>query len=490
MAIKKYFATKDNTITTAFRSNLVSRGTDANMGASDILEVFSIYGQAAATSGELARTIISFSTNDILADRDAGSIPESGSVSFFLNLYNAPHSQTVPKGMQLQISPLTTPWQEGFGLDMDEYKDTVASGDEGSTWFLANNAESWTTAGGDYSTGSYSYTDLLNRGTENVSIDITELVEAWISGSVLNYVFIVKMVNTQEPYDIVSNPSGSRQSYYIKKFFGRNSEFFFKRPTIEAKWNSSIKDDRGRMYTESNLLPSSVNNNSLYLYNIHNGTYYDIPGLTTGSSAMTVKLYDESGNNITTTTPALIYGERISRGVYKATFSYTTTASIVQDRWTDNVFSSSFHTGSFSVQERNSQTYSTYPNYVTAMTNLRPVYHTHETPRFRFYIRQKDWSPTIYTIANSVNDTLTIESSSYQIYRIIDDLSVIPYDTGSTKSTEMSFDVSGNYFDFDMSVLEPGYSYGIKLAYYSDSVQSYIEQPEIWKFRVEKLGTQ
>ena len=490
MAIKKYFATKDNTITTAFRSNLVSRGTDANMGASDILEVFSIYGQAAATSGELARTIISFSTNDILADRDAGSIPESGSVSFFLNLYNAPHSQTVPKGMQLQISPLTTPWQEGFGLDMDEYKDTVAPGDEGSTWFLANNAESWTTAGGDYSTGSYSYTDLLNRGTENVSIDITELVEAWISGSVLNYGLIVKMVNTQEPYDIVSNPSGSRQSYYIKKCFGRNSEFFFKRPTIEAKWNSSIKDDRGRMYTESNLLPSSVNNNSLYLYNIHNGTYYDIPGLTTGSSAMTVKLYDESGNNITTTTPALIYGERISRGVYKATFSYTTTASIVQDRWTDNVFSSSFHTGSFSVQERNSQTYSTYPNYVTAMTNLRPVYHTHETPRFRFYIRQKDWSPTIYTIANSVNDTLTIESSSYQIYRIIDDLSVIPYDTGSTKSTEMSFDVSGNYFDFDMSVLEPGYSYGIKLAYYSDSVQSYIEQPEIWKFRVEKLGTQ
>lgn len=135
MAIKKYFATKDNTITTAFRSNLTSRGTDANMGASDILEVFSIYGQAAASSGELARTIISFSTNEILTDRNAGNIPASGSVSFFLNLYNAPHTQTVPRGMQLQIAPLTTPWQEGFGLDMDEYKDTVDPGDEGSTWF-------------------------------------------------------------------------------------------------------------------------------------------------------------------------------------------------------------------------------------------------------------------------------------------------------------------------------------------------------------------
>ena len=490
MALKKYFANKDNTITTAFRSNLRTRGTDANMGASDILEVFSIYGQAAESSGELTRTLISFSTNDILADRNAGNIPASGSVSFILNLYNAPTSQTLPRGMQLQIAPLTTPWQEGFGLDMDEYKDTVEPGDEGSTWFLASNEESWTTAGGDYSTGSYSYTTLLRRGTENVSIDITNLVEAWISGSVLNYGMIVKMVNTQEPYDIVSNPSGSRQSYYIKKFFGRTSEFFFKRPTIEAKWNNSIKDDRGQVYTESNLLPDSVNKNTIYLYNIYNGTYYDVPTVPTSSEAMVVRLYDESGNRITGTTPAIIYGARVAKGIYSASFAFSTTASVVQDRWTDTSISASFYTGSFNVLSRNAQQYSTYPNYVTAMTNLRSVYYPHETARFRFYVRQKDWSPTIYTIANSVNDTLTIESSSYQIYRVTDDLAVVPYDTGSTKSTEMSFDVSGNYFDFDISILEPGYSYGIKVAYYSDSVKSYVEQPEEWKFRVEKLETQ
>ena len=44
MAIKKYIAEKDNTITNAFESNLSTRGTGSNMGASDILEVFSIYG--------------------------------------------------------------------------------------------------------------------------------------------------------------------------------------------------------------------------------------------------------------------------------------------------------------------------------------------------------------------------------------------------------------------------------------------------------------
>ena len=50
MAIKKYVASKDNTITNAFGIDLNTRSTGSNMGAADILEIFSIYGQAAITS--------------------------------------------------------------------------------------------------------------------------------------------------------------------------------------------------------------------------------------------------------------------------------------------------------------------------------------------------------------------------------------------------------------------------------------------------------
>ena len=59
MAIRRYTAIADTTITNAYKANLTTRGTDANMGQSDILEVFSIHGQAGPTgavSGELART--------------------------------------------------------------------------------------------------------------------------------------------------------------------------------------------------------------------------------------------------------------------------------------------------------------------------------------------------------------------------------------------------------------------------------------------------
>ena len=60
MAIKRYYATKDNTITNAFKSNLETRGVSGNMGQSDILEIFSIYAQATTTSSELSRILIEF----------------------------------------------------------------------------------------------------------------------------------------------------------------------------------------------------------------------------------------------------------------------------------------------------------------------------------------------------------------------------------------------------------------------------------------------
>ena len=47
MAIKRYIASADTTITNAYSSNLMerSRGTGSNMGEADVMEIFSIYNQ-------------------------------------------------------------------------------------------------------------------------------------------------------------------------------------------------------------------------------------------------------------------------------------------------------------------------------------------------------------------------------------------------------------------------------------------------------------
>ena len=78
----------------------------------------------------------------------------------------------------------------------------------------------------------------------------------------------------------------------------------------------------------------------------------------------------------------------------------------------------------------------------------------------------------------------TIPSASYEIIRMVDEHTVINNSTGSTTlHTYLSYDNSGSYFDLDMSLLEPGYMYGIKLAFHSSD--DWREQEEVFKFRVE-----
>ena len=114
MAVRRFKATKDNTITNAYKANLTTRGTGSNMGASDIVEVFSIYAQQTTSSSELSRILIDFDIETLSASRDSGDIPESGSVDFYLRLYNAEHSSTNPTNFYLTVAAISQSWNEGI----------------------------------------------------------------------------------------------------------------------------------------------------------------------------------------------------------------------------------------------------------------------------------------------------------------------------------------------------------------------------------------
>ena len=130
MAILRYTASADTTIVNAFEANLRTRGTGSNMGFADALEVFSIYGQESGSNGqsqELSRILIQFPINQITADRTAGVVPASGSVSFFLRMFNARTPFTLPQDFNLIVAPVSQSWNEGTGLDMDNYQDLGVS---------------------------------------------------------------------------------------------------------------------------------------------------------------------------------------------------------------------------------------------------------------------------------------------------------------------------------------------------------------------------
>tara|TARA_B100000035_G_scaffold312534_1_gene324224 strand:+ start:4980 stop:6914 length:1935 start_codon:yes stop_codon:yes gene_type:complete len=644
MAIKRFFCNADNTITNAFKSNLQNRGTGSNMGASDILEVFSILGQESSSSLEQARALLNFPVSDILQERNLGNLPVSGNVKFFLRVFNAPHGQTLPKNFDMAVLPISKSWNEGTGLDMEEYSDedisnwvfasntkvpnitdikflnatkgnlkhkyislydatnrrfnfvfetdgvghslalpgreivipftgsithvrqmarifsgsihtgvtglsasisfedttdstgatvrittTGSAGQSGSFQGTVNTAHAtvttvqhggrdrWTTQGGDFHEVGYTagknlphFKQSFVKGTENLEVNITPLVEEWIKGEAgtdperKNYGVLLKMSGAFD--------DGSRnRSYYTKKFFSRTTEFFYKRPMIEARWDDSIGDDRNSFYMSSSLMSGEDNLNTLYLYNIVRGQLKNIPvlgansGSNRGHTTIHLQVFPSGniknkvikakslpiGGGVTVNNATVVTGGWVSTGIYSASFAFTGSEKEIFEVWskpTKRPQGIQLVTGSvFKVKKHSASDYNASGRYVTSITNLKSTYAQSDRARFRLYVRPKDWQPNIYTVASNKAENYTIEDGYYRIFRIIDTLDVISFGTGSGqqgKYTKLSYDKEGNYFDMDMSNFESGYSYGIQFMYDVNGRQ--VIQDKIFKFRVER----
>ena len=530
MAIKRYTASADTTIVNAFQPNLKTRGTGANMGYADVLETFSVYGRQATGSQELSRILIQFPVSSISADRTAGVLPGSGSVTFYLRMYNAPHSKTVPQDYSLSILPVAQSWQEGVGLDLETYKD-LTRGNTGANWMSASNIAPWTgssytggdSVGGSYRTGSTDpqFKVTLPSGLEDLKVDITPLVEHWIAGTISNYGVGVHLSSSYEASASVADneatpavlpiTGGATKSYFTKRFFARGTQYFFKKPSIEAIWNSTIKDDRGDFYYSSSLAPAPSNMNTIYFYNYIRGALTNIPDLgsdnrvyvsmfsgnvaNSAPSGGALLLSPDNSGYVRALIPTVVTGGLVSTGKYSASFALTaasTPVSTLYDVWftgSDATVATSsatqYFTGSVVPMVVTPTQTVAKPVYYLNITNLKGKYRSNETARFNIYIRDKNWSPTIYTVATTTPDSTTIPSASYRVYRVFDGYNAITYGTGSDLATGLSYDVSGNYFDLDMDLLEPGYAYAFKFAFYDPALSSWTEQPEVFKFRVE-----
>jgi len=504
MGLKRYNANADTTIVNAFKPNLRTRGTGSNMGEADIMEVYSIYGRETTSSQELSRALLKFSMTDITTDRTAGTIPASGSVSFYLRVFNAAHSKTVPPDITMVVQPVSRSWQEGVGLDLETYADEVR-GNTGANWISSSKGQPWTLVGGDYITSaSDTYKKTLTNGLEDLEIDITQLVEQWIKGTYSNHGVGIHLTASQEAYhssstagtrgqatgSVLANPDGATTSYYTKRFFARGTQYFFKKPVIEARWNSVTKDDRGDFYYSSSLASATDNLNTLYLYNYVRGRLTNIPAIGTGS--IYVSLY--SGSSSPTGSVLVLHnsktnvtGGHVSAGIYSASIAITAAATPLKnvfDVW-HNDNNTEYFSGSIKpVVLQANQTVET-PVYYMNISNLHDKYRKDQTARLNLYVRNKFWSPTIYTKATATVASTTIYSASYKVYRVLDGLDVVPYGTSSQLYTVLSYNASGNYFDFDMSLLDPGYAYGFKFSFYDPVVNSWLEQPYTFKFRVE-----
>ena len=191
----------------------------------------------------------------------------------------------------------------------------------------------------------------------------------------------------------------------------------------------------------------------------------------------------------------MVTGAYVSTGIYSCELCVTkSNIDTLYDVWfsgSDSVTdattaSRQYFTGSITPESYESNMTDTEPTYYINITNLKNSYYHNEKARLNLYVREKNWDPTIYTVANNNIESIGVRTASYGVVRLIDNQMVIPFGTGSDKHTVLSYNVSGNYFDFSMNLLEKGYAYAFKFMFYDDTINGWTEQDKSFKFRIEE----
>jgi hypothetical protein len=432
--IYRIYPSKDTFITNYKRNNVAQTGSNA--GASEILYTFrksSVSGTSTYSSGSVARILTQFDLSSITTLTASNKAPTNG-ITYKLKMSDARHAKTLPSSYDLEIAQLTTDWDEGRGIDIDNYSDKGFA-----NWDKAKSNAYWTAAGSDF-TLSKVVTSHFDEGDEDLDVNVTSQVNDWLAGSTANRGFIIKMTSSIEDGDT---------DFYIKMFHARNTHYLGKRPCLEAQWDDSVKDDRTNFIFD--------NTGSLYLYNIVRGQLTNISNVGTGNNVLTVKISDASG------TLATYSGSHTGiAGIYSATFALATgsySGSKFYDTWFLN--SKVYVTNSFYPQANAPSDDLEEKQYFFNVTNLKNEYESDELVRFRVFARNNNYNPAVVLTASSGPKPVIINKA---YYRIDDDRTnevIIPFGTGSVETTRLSYDKNGNYFDFYMSSLAPNNVYRI-----------------------------
>jgi hypothetical protein len=487
MSIKKYYATKDNTISNAYREySNTRRVSNLNYGLTDSLQIFSLYNTVTASTddNEKSRAIVQFDLSQTSTDRSNGDIPASGSVSFYLKLKNYPETSTSPTSFTLVVAPISRDWNEGRGKSFDEEGTNLV----GSNWLTASSfpAEvTWSTAGGDFRATPLFEQD-FTVADEDILLDVTPYVESIITDGTVDYGLGIYLTSSQE---------AAAQSYYKKVFYSREYNDESYRPQLEARWNNSLQDDTDNFFLSSSRASSTDNLNTIYLYNQIRGNLKNIPAV--GTSDILVSFYSGSsttpsgsklglpvGGGVVTDGDTNATGSYVSPGIYSVSVAFNSSSlEYIYPVWHSG--SVEYHTGStIEPQARGTVGARRIKKYFLSITNLKEEYLQNQVSRLRLYVRDPSASPTIYTTAQSTLEATIISKAYYKIYRERDNFEIISYGTGSGNNeyTRLSYDSKGNYFDLDFSVFPKEEDYVIKFLFEEDG--QYREQRQKFKFRV------
>lgn len=430
-----YFSIRPSKDTTIYGAKIDGKiRSGSNAGQSEILELFHLT-ESASTNGD-SRILLKFDL-DLLSSAIAEGLIPSSSVKFNLTLKNAVHYEEVPYSYEIKVFPLTTRWDEGRGLSNfdEELKDKGVA-----NWLKSTHATNWTSPGGDFS-HVLSSSQYFEFGTEDLSVDITNIVNAWLTGGVENHGLLLKFDDFYETGSV---------DFYVKKFFSRHSLVPERQPRIDVLWEGVIQDDRSDFSYE------------------HTGTiaYYRFidgqPSVINGP--IYVDIWSSSSVVQTLTASSVMPGIYVASGAF---IEPDGTTEIFRDVWfTDDrqLFTGSivpiYSTGSIYVFEE---------DLSVSLPNLKPEYTHGERTKIKVFAFNKDYRPSVVREASLESDPVLFKDAYFQIENAETEEVIVSFSTGSVKYSKLSYDAEGNYFDLWTDAFPKSGIYKIKiLSFYNN----------------------
>lgn len=438
--IHRIFPTKDTFITNVQID--ARQMTGSNVGGCETLDVFKIAGTSGAigvpASASISRAILQWDLAEVSALTASGDMPSTG-VSYRLRLKAARTNTTLPSSFTLLVAPLTRSWDEGRGIDVDRFSDFGCA-----NWVKAKSDTYWTTQGGDFEGPSlgHNVSQSFDAGDEDLDLDVTGLVNTWLTGGLTNHGLMVKLSGAAEA-------TTDYTDYYLKRFYGRGAWYADRRPFIEARWDDSVKDDRSAA--------RAGGTSHLYLYSSPDGV---LTNLSAGDVTVRLVSASLSGSTVVHTLVASATASNVSTGVYSASLAIPlgTTNGTYYDLWGQSGVA--LMTGSVSVFTGSVFTSLTPQRYRAALKNLRDEYTRDETVRIDVSFRKSTYRPS-WVLTGSGVPTTVVKKAYYAIDNDVSKERVVWFGTGSVETTRLSYGESGNYMDLRMSAFSKDNVYRI-----------------------------
>jgi hypothetical protein len=466
--------------------------TDANVGRAGTLDLFKLYDENSLNNVtgqiELSRALLKFDLQPIYDLTGSKIDINNSSFKAILQLYDISSGNSTPSNFNLNVFPLGTSFDEGVGRDISSFNDldranwitaSYSSNSGNSTWvsggcgygnILGQTADYYSSGNLGSGISVFDYKQNFLKGSEDLAIDVTQLVSATIAGIIPNNGFRLSFSGSEET---------DTKTRFVKRFASRHSSNPLLKPKILVRYDDSIRDDSGdfRFDTSGSLFLQSFNGS--LAANIVSGS-----SLTpvTGTNCFILQINNKNYNFYVTGSQLTAGTQKDNvKGVYYASFAIPSSdSSIVTGSvtlssmiaasgsvdfttfWNSLDGTVCYHTGSLKISRvnRNSADF-TQRRPAINLTNLLPEHKSSDVVRLRAF--GVDIIKQIRAPAKRALDLTSeiYENVYYQVYDSISKNVIIPYDNVNN-STLLSTDSKGMFFDFKMQSLAPGRSYGFE----------------------------